>query len=100
MTGFFIGRHKFHNPAVGKVSKSEFVIIPNEKKGFTVMVEGMELNKDGTFVDIVKGEIDPPLTSEQQIINRRIYRTIEADVKELRTFWENEGVTNEKMLDN
>jgi hypothetical protein len=99
VTGFFIGRHKFHNPVVGKVSKSEFVIIPNEKKGFTAMVEGMELNKDGTFVDIVKGEIDPPLTPEQQRINRGIYRTIEADVKELRTFWENEGATNEKMLD-
>jgi hypothetical protein len=99
VTGFFIGRHKFYNPVVRKVSKSEFVIIPNEDKGFTVMVEGMELKKDGTFVDIVKGEIDPALLPEQQIINRRIYRTIEGDVKELRTFWEDGGVTNEKMLD-
>ena len=38
------------------------------------------------------------LSPEQQRINRRIYRTIESDVKELRTFWENEGATNEKML--
>ena len=97
VTGFFIGRHKFYNPAVGEASKSEFVIIPNEKKGFTAMVEGMELKKDGTFVDIVKGRLDP-LSPEQQRINRRIYRTIEADVKELRTFWETEGATNEKML--
>ena len=97
VTGFFIGRHNFHNPAVGRVSKSEFVIIPNEKKGFTAMVEGMELQKDGTFVDIVKGRLDA-LSPEQQRINRRIYRTIESDVKELRTFWENEGASNEKML--
>ena len=33
VTGFFISRHKFANPAIeGRVSKSEIIIIPNEKK--------------------------------------------------------------------
>ena len=97
VTGFFIGRHKFHNPVVGEISKSEFIIIPNEKKGFTVIVEGMELRKDGTFVDIVKGPLEE-LSSDQKRINREIYDTIESDVADLRTFWETEGATNEKML--
>ena len=98
VTGFFIGRHKIYNPIINRASKSEIIIIPNEKKGFTAIVEGMELNKDGTFVDIVKGLLEP-LGPEQKSINRRIYDAIEADVAELRTFWETEGITNEKMLD-
>ena len=98
VTGFFIARHSFFNPVISKNSKSEFVIIPNEKKGFTVIVEGMELKKDGTFIDIIKGKL-PKLLAEQKKGNKEVYEAIENDIKELRTFWETEGATNEKMLD-
>jgi hypothetical protein len=115
VTGFFIARHKIHNPltsetkeitgADGKVtteidniSRSEFVVIPGEKKGeFVAIVEGLELTKEGKFIDVVNRDVKK-LAPEQVRFNRDVYRTIERDIDGLREFWASEGLTNDMML--
>ena len=115
VTGFFIARHKIHNPltsetkeitgADGKVttetdniSRSEFVVIPGEKKGeFVAIVEGLELTKEGKFIDVVNRDVKK-LAPEQVRFNRDVYRAIERDIDGLREFWASEGLTNDMML--
>ena len=99
VTGFFISRHKFANPAIeGRASKSEIIIIPNEKKGFTAIVEGMELRKDGSLKDAIGSPISK-LSSDQLKINSDLYKEIESNVKDLREYWDKEKPSNEMVLD-
>ena len=80
-----------------KVSKSEIIIIPNEKKGFTAIVEGMELRKDGSLKDAIGSPISK-LSSDQLKINKEIYKEIESNIKDLREYWDKETPSNEMLL--
>ena len=109
VTGFFISRNKFFNPfaveegkgPTGKVvkiklqSKSDFVIIPEEKGKISIIVEGMELRKDGTLKDDLSGRV----FTDNKDSNKKVYENITKEMDGLVKFIEDYSPTNEIVLD-
>ena len=96
-TGFFIGRYKFLNPIVSdKESSSEFMIVPGKGKDPDIFVEGMELSKDGSLIDMTSGTKVGLKNKESY---KKLYSDIVSQFGDVREYYNKDQRTNEQVLD-